>query len=112
VLTNLISNGLKFSAPDDPVEIAASRSAQGVEISVRDRGRGIEPEQLDVVFDRFTRLPDSNNEGARGAGLGLYISKTMVEAQGGRIWVTSSPGRGSVFSFSLPCTEGSTRPDR
>jgi len=112
VLTNLISNGLKFSSPDDPVEIAASRSAQGVEISVRDRGRGIEPEQLDVVFDRFTRLPDSNNEGARGAGLGLYISKTMVEAQGGRIWVTSSPGRGSVFSFSLPCTEGSTRPDR
>jgi signal transduction histidine kinase len=105
VLTNLISNALKFSSPEDRVEIAAIRSADGVEVSVRDYGRGIEHDQLEVVFDRFTRLSDTNEATPRGAGLGLYISKSMVEAQGGRVWVTSSPGRGSVFSFCLPCLD-------
>lgn len=98
VLTNLISNALKFSSPDGPVEVSASHSSDGIEVSVRDHGQGIENDQLAEVFDRFTRLSGSD----RGAGLGLYISKSMVEAQGGRIWVESSPGVGSVFSFSLP----------
>ena len=106
VLTNLISNALKFSSPNDPVEISAARSSEGVQVSVRDGGRGIERDQLEVIFDRFTRLPDTNMGGRTGAGLGLYISKSMVEAQGGRIWVSSSLGRGSVFSFSLPCATG------
>jgi signal transduction histidine kinase len=106
VLTNLISNALKFSTPTDPVEIAAARSSEGVEISVRDHGRGIERDQLEVIFDRFTRLPDANAGARSGAGLGLYISKSMVEAQGGRIWVSSSLGHGSVFSFALPCGDG------
>lgn len=104
VLTNLISNALKFSSPGDPVEIAATKSSDGVEIAVRDHGKGIDQAQLEVVFDRFTRLSGNNQASPAGAGLGLYISKSMVEAQGGRIWVTSSPGQGSVFSFTLPCT--------
>ena len=106
VLTNLISNALKFSSPDDPVEIASKRSPEGIEVSVLDRGRGIAKDQLEVVFERFTRVSDAHHGSAGGAGLGLYISKSMVEAQGGRIWVTSSPGEGSTFSFSLPCAEG------
>jgi PAS domain S-box-containing protein len=105
VLTNLISNALKFSSADDPVEIAAARSSEGVEVSVRDFGSGIEPDRLGAVFDRFTRL-SSNHGSPSGAGLGLYISRSMVEAQGGRLWVTSTPGEGSIFSFSLPCTNG------
>jgi PAS domain S-box-containing protein len=105
VLTNLISNAMKFSSPDDRVEVAATRSADGVEVTVRDFGRGIEHDQLEVVFDRFTRLSDADQGTPKGAGLGLYISKSMVEAQGGRIWVTSSPGRGSVFGFCLPSSD-------
>lgn len=104
VLANLISNALKFSSPDDPVEINATRSPEVVEVSVKDSGRGIDPADIEVVFERFTRVGDNDFEKSRGAGLGLYICKSMVEAQGGRIWVVSEPERGSTFTFSLPCS--------
>jgi len=70
-----------------------------VRFSVRDTGRGIAPEALVAIFDRFWQAPSTTR---RGMGLGLYISKCIVEAHGGRIWAESQVGRGSTFFFTLP----------
>jgi signal transduction histidine kinase len=69
---------------------------------VRDHGPGIAPEALPNLFERFFRAADARASGAEGLGLGLYISRTLVEAHGGRIWVDSTPGQGSIFTFTLP----------
>lgn len=121
VLTNLISNALKYSPPDTPIEIAAyvvteALSVQGpwlrnihqehalVEITVRDHGLGIPPEQIPLLFRRFVRLPRDLASTTIGNGLGLYLCKVFIEAMRGRIWVESSgePGDGATFHIRLP----------
>jgi signal transduction histidine kinase len=105
VLMNLIGNAFKFSDPATPIEVRVEHRAAVVcpvlEVSVRDRGIGLRPEDVAKVFEKFTRLiaPDS---GPKGTGLGLYICKTMVEAQGGEISVESVPGEGSTFRYTVP----------
>lgn len=102
VLTNLVSNALKFSPPDQPVDVTLSRQDAEIQVTVADRGPGIAPEHVDALFQKFSRLPGSSGEPRpEGTGLGLYISRRLIEAQGGRIWVESSPGQGSRFCFTI-----------
>jgi PAS domain S-box-containing protein len=100
VLTNLITNAIKFSDPKTPIELRAVRSSGEVRVSVRDSGQGISPEDLDSIFDKFVRV--TSDDPLPGTGLGLYIAKRIVEDQGGKIEVSSSLGEGSEFTISLP----------
>jgi signal transduction histidine kinase len=97
VLANFISNALKYSAT--PITVALDRTDGRARVRVIDRGRGLTPEQAATVFDRFRR--GSNTRGRDGYGLGLYISRKIIDAHFGRIGVTSAPGRGSEFFFEL-----------
>jgi signal transduction histidine kinase len=103
IILNLISNALKYSTVGSPLEISASVGSQTVTLYIRDYGRGVPPEDQTRLFERFVRLERDMNSPVRGVGLGLAISKQLVEAMGGRIWVESSgeEGKGSVFAFSL-----------
>jgi signal transduction histidine kinase len=98
---NLLSNALKFSDAE-PVDVHVVAEGDEVRVSVTDRGPGIEPDDQAGLFERFSRLPQSAATSVKGSGLGLYIAKSMTELQGGRIWVESTPGEGSIFSFSFP----------
>ncbi|MEO7018651.1 MAG: ATP-binding protein [Ktedonobacteraceae bacterium] len=103
ILLNLVSNALKYSLPETPIQLLALQGQGLVKISVRDYGLGVPREEQERLFERFVRLDRDMNSPVRGAGLGLYISKRLVAAMGGRLWVESSgvPGEGSTFSFTL-----------
>ncbi|HOG46913.1 MAG TPA: ATP-binding protein [Anaerolineae bacterium] len=105
ILTNLLSNALKYSAPGTPVIVSAAPRDGEVVTSVIDRGEGIPPEQAARLFERYYRA-EATRERREGLGLGLYITRKLVEAHGGRIWVQSTAGKGSTFSFSLPIAQG------
>ena len=102
ILTNLVTNALKFSQPDLAVQISAHLAGNHIEVSVADRGIGIKPEDAARLFEKFTRLEQPRDQQVKGSGLGLYICKAMVEGQGGSIWVESEPGRGSTFTYTIP----------
>jgi light-regulated signal transduction histidine kinase (bacteriophytochrome) len=105
LLQNLIGNALKFRSNSVPrIHVGARESAQEWVIEVRDNGIGIEPQYYERIFMVFQRL---HNKGEYpGTGIGLAICKKVVERHGGRIWVTSSPGEGSSFHFTLPKQRG------
>lgn len=105
ILVNLLSNALRCSAPNTVVELRASSSNEGVVIAIEDHGYGIKPEDLPYVFERFHPMADDSTR--ESCGVSLHISKMLVEAQGGRIWVVSEPGKGSVFRFTLPTVQQS-----
>lgn len=99
VLGNLVSNAINFTPPGGTVALRVEQKASEVLFSVSDTGAGIPADKLDLVFDRFWQATQGNR---RGLGLGLFISKCIVEAHGGRIWAQSEVGRGSTFVFTLP----------
>jgi PAS domain S-box-containing protein len=99
VLGNLVGNAVKFTPQAGRVELGAERAVQWVRFWVRDSGPGIEREHLPRLFDRFWQARRGNRT---GAGLGLAIAKSIVEAHGGQIWAESEPGEGSTFHFTLP----------
>ncbi|HYI02494.1 ATP-binding protein [Hyalangium sp.] len=99
VLGNLLGNAVKFTQARGQLTVSARARGHEVTFHVRDTGKGIPPEQLPYVFDRYWQAKDA---ASRGAGLGLAIVKGLVEAHGGRLWAESTPGQGSTFSFSLP----------
>jgi PAS domain S-box-containing protein len=99
VLSNLVSNALKFTAADGRVTICARGAGDSVLFSVADTGAGIAAEHLPHVFDRFWQ---ARREGRKGLGLGLAIARGLVEAHGGSIWVESVVGEGSTFLFTVP----------
>jgi NtrC-family two-component system sensor histidine kinase KinB len=100
ILLNLLSNALKFSPPERQVILQAQQSGGEITISVRDQGEGIAPEDCSRLFKRFFKIRGRQTFG--GIGMGLYISRLLVEAHGGRIWVVSKLGEGSTFYFTLP----------
>jgi signal transduction histidine kinase len=99
VLTNLLVNAIKFTPPRGRVTVRLESIAEELRITVSDTGCGIPAEKLDAIFDKYTQIASNDR---RGMGLGLYISKCIVQAHGGRLWAESSDGRGSTFSFTLP----------
>ena len=101
ILTNLIKNAVKFTSQGS-IEFGCEIKHQNLEFFVRDTGMGIRPEQKEIIFERFRQGSESLTRKYEGAGLGLSISKAFVEMLGGRIWVESDPGKGSVFYFTLP----------
>jgi PAS domain S-box-containing protein len=101
VLTNLIGNALKFAPADGHVQVRVWDQAGEICFAITDDGPGIAPEQAEHVFDRYW----TGESTARGAGLGLYIAKGIVDAHQGRIWLTTEPGAGSTFGFSIPADE-------
>jgi signal transduction histidine kinase len=102
ILANLLDNADKYSPPGKQVDIEARADESEVTLSVRDQGRGLSPGDLDRVFDKFYRVDGSDSQAAYGYGLGLYVCRQLVEAQGGRIWAENHPDTGAVFSFTLP----------
>jgi PAS domain S-box-containing protein len=102
VLTNLISNAIKFSEPETTVVVSSELSEGMALFQVSDSGRGIPAEKLESIFERFSQVDASDSREMGGTGLGLSICHTIVEHHGGRIWVESELGRGSAFTFVLP----------
>jgi len=108
VLSNLVSNALRYTSAGGHIEIAAVPAGRHVHVSVKDSGVGIPPEAQGRVFDKFVRVGPDKAEG--GTGLGLAICKEIVRAHGGTIWVESEPGEGSTFTFTIPTvTQGEKR---
>jgi signal transduction histidine kinase len=103
VLCHLIENAIKFSPDNRPILVRAQPHGDDyVRIDVVDQGIGIEPADVDIIFEDFRQLDSSFTRQYGGAGIGLAIAKHLVELQGGMIWVESKPGHGSTFSFILP----------
>ena len=100
VLTNLIANALRYSDPGEDIRVGATLRTSWVEIYVADRGAGIPLEYQSKIFDKFVQVETAKDVG--GSGLGLAICKEMVQAHGGRIWVNSTVGEGSTFTFTVP----------
>lgn len=98
VLTNLISNAIRYSYDNSVIQLAVSEENGKVSISVKDSGQGIAPQYIDRIFDRYFRIPGTKKE---GTGLGLSISKEFIEAQGGEITVISNYGSGSTFTITF-----------
>jgi two-component system phosphate regulon sensor histidine kinase PhoR len=100
IMTNLISNALKYSTPHTTVRVRAETIDTQMRISVADAGAGIPGEEIPRLFERYYRV--KRTRGGEGLGLGLYITRALVEAHGGTISVESEVGKGSTFSFTLP----------
>lgn len=104
-LVNLIGNAVKFSPPGGVVRVGVQPHGDDeVVVTVADEGRGIPPEELPHVFERFRQVTTTDATEKGGTGLGLTITRSIVQHHGGRIWVESEPGAGSCFSFTLPAT--------
>ena len=105
VLINLIDNGIKFTPENGKVTVQAARvqaDPDFVFVSVADTGCGIAPQARALILEPLYQESDAIDDGRKGLGLGLYISKELVNLHGGQVWVASEPGQGSTFSFTLP----------
>ncbi|MFS0726834.1 histidine kinase N-terminal 7TM domain-containing protein [Paenibacillus sp. 1P07SE] len=101
VLRNLLSNSIKFTPPGGTVTISAVVIDARINVSVADNGIGMEPGASESLFHRIQQQPETSTDGEPGAGLGLYLSAKLIQLHGGEIWCQSSPGEGSLFTFSL-----------
>jgi hypothetical protein len=102
VITNLVTNAIKYSPEADKITIHTSIKNDEVLLCVEDYGIGIAQNKLQKVFEQFYRVSGDKQHTFPGLGLGLYISSEIIKREGGRIWVNSSPGKGSTFCFALP----------
>jgi two-component system phosphate regulon sensor histidine kinase PhoR len=99
---NLLANAVKFSGEGDAVTITTRNAEREVVVSVRDHGPGIDAADIPELFEKFMQLDGGSSREKDGLGIGLKLVKHYVELHGGRVWVTSEKGTGSIFSFSLP----------
>jgi signal transduction histidine kinase len=102
VLVNLVSNALKFTPRGGRVSLSAAPEDGAVRVSVADTGVGIPEEDLRDIFDKYAQARSRATRSEKGTGLGLYITRQLVELHGGRIEVSSEVGKGSTFSFTIP----------
>jgi signal transduction histidine kinase len=107
VLINLLENAVKYSPQGSKILLSAQTEKDWVQLSVRDYGPGIPPDDAERIFDKFTRL--RTKEADKGIGLGLAFCRLAVEGHSGRIWVETTPGSGAIFKFTLPVSSGSAR---
>lgn len=114
ILTNLLENAVNYSPPGSEIviESVADPAINMVVTRVIDQGIGIAPEYHERIFDQFYRVDNEERTKVKGRGLGLYISRRLVEMQGGRIWVESEIGKGTCFSFTLPIMEDKVERNR
>jgi len=103
VVFNLVSNAIKFTPPEGHIEVSARLADRYVEVAVSDTGPGIAPEDVEAIFEEFEQT--SEGKKVEGTGLGLPLSRKLVELHGGRLWAESEPGNGSTFRFTLPTEE-------
>nr|MBA2449607.1 GAF domain-containing protein [Chloroflexota bacterium] len=106
VVTNLLSNAVRMSPPDETVRITATREDGMVVIGVADRGPGVAPEHREAIFEKFARAVGQPSRDGEGTGLGLFVSRQIVEHHGGHIWVADAPDGGADFRFTVPVWEG------
>ena len=102
IITNLLTNAIKFSPRESEVNVYAHGLGEFVKVTVKDNGRGIPAQAQKHIFDRFKQVEQSDAQEKEGTGLGLAICKALTELTGGTITVESEPGQGSQFSFSVP----------
>jgi signal transduction histidine kinase len=102
VIGNLVSNAIKYSNENTNIEIIAELKDQYIQISVIDQGQGIPEDEIKLLFGRFSKTSVKSTGGERSVGLGLNITKKVIESHGGQIWVKSKVGEGSTFAFTLP----------
>ena len=102
VLDNLLANAVKYSAVDSEIRLSGRINGDEVHLAVSDQGAGIPPDEQVKLFERFYRRPEHRDARQPGLGLGLYITRELINAQGGRVWVESEVGRGSTFYVALP----------
>jgi len=102
VVHNLINNAVKFTPHHGRILVSAQEGADGVVVEVRDSGIGIRPEDQSRLFEPFRQLDASTARAYEGTGIGLALSRRLLEMQGGRIWVESALGQGSRFRFLIP----------
>ena len=102
VLINLLTNALKSSTPTPPIQVRLSTGEEDVTVSVQDHGVGIPKDQQARLFESFYQADNVGQAAVPGFGLRLYIAAQITKRQGGRIWVKSEPGKGAIFSFTIP----------
>lgn len=104
LINNLISNAIKYNRKEGHVWITLSADPNNVRVDIRDTGIGIDKKDQARIFERFERIVSRTEEGEKidGTGLGLAICQAVVQMHGGRLWVESTPGKGSTFSFTIP----------
>ncbi len=102
VLTNLLSNGIKFSPPHSSIHLSTQISGTEVLITVQDHGTGIPADKLELIFGRFQQVDASDSRKKGGTGLGLAICRQILQQHHGRIWAESRLGEGSIFYVALP----------
>lgn len=100
VLTNFLVNAIKYSPDADRVEVKVSMESGYAIVAVTDYGEGIAPDKIPHIFSRYYRANKGGK--AEGLGLGLYLSKQIIDAHNGRVWIESTPGVGTSFFFSIP----------
>jgi signal transduction histidine kinase len=105
IMLNLLSNAVKFTPDGGQIRVSAVLREGFVEVAVSDTGMGIPKEDQGLIFEEFRQARGESAGKREGTGLGLTLTKRLVETHGGRIWVTSEPGRGSAFTFTLPAKE-------
>ncbi|OGP69959.1 MAG: hypothetical protein A2Z73_05890 [Deltaproteobacteria bacterium RBG_13_60_28] len=109
VVINLLENSMKYTPPGTPLEISGSLQDQELLVAVADRGPGLPAGEEERIFEKFYQVSPGS---ARGAGLGLTICRSIIEAHGGRIWAANRLEGGAVFTFTIPLAEGAPLPDK
>lgn len=110
VIFNVLSNAFKYTPRGGRITLDAGREGENLVIRIADTGEGIPPEQREVIFNRFYQAPTAANRNKMGTGIGLHLSRSLMEIHHGRIYVEDSPGKGAVFAITLPMDDGYLKP--